>query len=161
QTKTEEVSESSSRAPSRQNVRNPNERRTEVTINVTEKDLRRIGLCVSPQDPSQLVPLDPDRDLQPDDGWSTDRLAEYVHAKLDEARHVDNMAQQLAKRSSVQVFRAGHALSIVRDRLKVSRAWERWLKEHGIRKTSAWEAIELCRRAQTEEAVKILTITEC
>ena len=35
--------------------------------------------------------------------------------------------------------------------------WGRWLKEHDLKRTTAWEAIELYQRAGSEEAIANLT----
>jgi len=59
----------------------------------------------------------------------------------------------------VQIFRSGHALAIARQKIKSERwgEWGRWLAEHNIKRTTAWEAIQLYDRAGSEEAIANLT----
>lgn len=90
---------------------------------------------------------------EPDSTWSLDQLAAYAHGKLDQFFG-------LAKKSTVEVFRAGQALVLARNQIAKDRAWGKWLKEKGIPRTTAWEAIQLVEKAEKEEAVADLTPPE-
>jgi len=65
----------------------------------------------------------------------------------------------LRKRTAVEVFRLGRELATLQDQLKAEGRWVTWLVEKSISRTSAWEAVELFRRARTEEAVRSLDVT--
>lgn|GEM_PF-3543975 len=59
----------------------------------------------------------------------------------------------------MQIFRSGHALAIARQKVKSERwgEWGRWQEEHNLKRTTAWEAIQLYERAGSEEAIANLT----
>ncbi len=130
----------------------------EMATKMTEKDLAKCGLMVDPQNPAQIVPID--REAVPDDTWDLDRLAQYAATGLTEAGRLRTEALLLARRSTVQTFRAGRALAIAQEKLKADRGWVQWLKAHNIPRTSAWEAVELFKRAGSEEALADLTLTQ-
>lgn len=57
------------------------------------------------------------------------------------------------------MFRAGRAISIARRKVKSEKwgEWGRWLEEHYIKGTAAWEAATLYERAGSEDAIANLT----
>jgi hypothetical protein len=89
---------------------------------------------------------------RPNDTWRLDELARYALDGLDKIR-------QLGRRTSVETWRVGHALSIVQQKTKPKRQWGQWLAKHEISRTIAWEAIRLFEAA-TEDEVAELTISE-
>ena len=66
---------------------------------------------------------------------------------------------RLSRRTSVETWRVGHALSIVQQKTKPFGRWTKWLVTHDIPTVTAWEAIRLYESANEEEVSK-LTITE-
>lgn len=86
----------------------------------------------------------------PSSDWSLEDLAAYVQAR-------QNGLAALAKKSTVEVFKAGHALSIVKAKVP---GYMNWLKENQIKVTTAWEAVTLFEKAGSEEAIKGLTLTQ-
>jgi hypothetical protein len=95
----------------------------------------------------------------PDESWDFNRLGNYARSGLGEADRLIRESIQLGRRSTVQIFRAGRAIWIARERIKAEKwgGWGSWLAEHGLARTTAWEAAALYERAGSEEAIKHLT----
>ncbi len=90
---------------------------------------------------------------QPDRTWDVDRLTAY-------AKHEVAEFTLLTKRSTVHLFRAGHALSLVRDKKKPTREWCKWQQVNDLSRTTVNDAIRLYEAAFSEEAVESLPIME-
>jgi hypothetical protein len=88
----------------------------------------------------------------PDENWTLEQLGQYIVAGLDKVT-------RLSRRTSVETWRVGHALSIVQHKTKPFGQWTKWLAKHDIARMTAWEAIRLHESA-TEEEIAELTITE-
>jgi hypothetical protein len=129
-----------------------------MATRLTERDLERCGLIVDPQNPGQVVPLA--EDTTPDDSWDEDRLGRYAAAGLGRHHQLLEESVQLGRKSTVQLHRAGRALSLAHKKLKAERRWCTWLRTHGISTTSAWEAMELYRRERSEKEIEGLTPTQ-
>ena len=127
-----------------------------MSINMTQQELRGLGLQIDPDNPTQAIPAGPQAESFPDETWDLERLGNYAATGLSEARRLQKESIQLGCRSTVQIFRSGHALSIARRKVPWG-DWGRWLKEHDLKRTTAWEAIELYQRAGSEEAIANLT----
>jgi len=126
-----------------------------------EKELHQMGLMVDPNDPTQAVPLKkPDEDI-PNERWSLEKLAGFAGNGFGEAKRLQGEATALARKSTVQIFWAGCALSLAKPKVKAEgKGWRKWLSERGIPRTNAWEAEELYKQAKKVEAVADLTLTE-
>ncbi len=105
---------------------------------------------VEPGHDLTIVLVDRPEDATPDDSWSLDDLRTYALSRLNEA-------SILARRSTAQTYRAGRALSLAKNKLKTLKAWGKWQQEHDLPRTSVWEAVELFRKAPSEEAIEHLT----
>ena len=127
-----------------------------MSINMTQQELRALGLQIDPDNPTQAIPAGPQAKSVPDESWDLERLGNYAATGLSEASRLQKESIQLGRRSTVQIFRSGHALSIARRKVPWG-DWGRWLKEHDLKRTTAWEAIELYQRAGSEEAIANLT----
>lgn len=122
-------------------------------VKVTNKDLNKWNLEIDPLDGNNLVHKPTSGDT-PNEQWDLERLSEYARGSID-------LSRSLARKSTVERFRAGNALSIAKTKLKGGKkgAWCRWLKDQNISRTLAWEALKLFERAGSEEAVADLDIT--
>ena len=127
-----------------------------MSIKMTQQELRDLGLQIDPDNPTQAIPVEPQSELVPDESWDLDRLGIYAATGLSEASRLEREFIQLGRRSTIQIFRAGRALSIAERKVKWGE-WGRWLVEHNIKRTTAWEAIQLYERAGSEEAIANLT----
>ena len=130
-----------------------------MSMRMTEGEFRCLGLKIDPDDPSRAVPAAALENMLPDVTWDLDRLAAYASSSLAEAARLDEESIQIGRRSTVQIYRSGKALSLAREQLKAEGRgrWGRWLESHGIRRTTAWEAAELFERAKSEDVVADLT----
>jgi hypothetical protein len=119
-------------------------------MNVQEAQDAMSGLIAE-----QVVPAA--QNAEPDDTWATEKLVEYAMTAMGEAGI-------LARKTTVLVFRAGHALSLLRPRFKAAGSWCRFQQENGLPRTSVWEALEFYSRAQeqgrNEENISTMTWTE-
>jgi hypothetical protein len=127
-----------------------------MSISMTQQNFRALGLQIDPDDPTQAIPVAHQAESVPDESWDLERLGNYAATGLSEASRLQKESIQLGRRSTVQIFRSGHALSIARRKVPWG-DWGRWLKEHDLKRTTAWEAIELYQRAGSEEAIANLT----
>ena len=127
-----------------------------MSIRMTEHELHNLGLRIDPENPTEAIPVASDAKSVPDHSWDLERLGNYAATGLSEASRLQKESIQLGRRSTVQIFRSGHALSIARRKVPWG-DWGRWLKEHDLKRTTAWEAIELYQRAGSEEAIANLT----
>lgn len=88
-------------------------------------------------------------------------LGELASDSLDEYKRLRGEAKAKAVEATLHIFWAGELLAVAAKRLKKQRGcWTAFLKEHQIGRTTAWEAIELFRKAKSGEAISGLTPTE-
>jgi hypothetical protein len=123
-----------------------------MSIQISPSDLYALGLQIDPDNPSQAIHVAQQAESIPDESWNLDRLGIYAENGLSEASRLQRESIQLGRRSAVQIFRAGHALSIARRKVPWGE-WGPWLATRNIKRTTAWEAIELYQRAGSEEAI--------
>lgn len=90
---------------------------------------------------------------EPQASWDVKRLMAYARREIREA-------VALGKRTAVHLYRAGHALSLIRKKLKPSRQWVKWQEEHQLPRTVVNDAIRLYAAAGNEKAVTGLTVME-
>jgi hypothetical protein len=122
----------------------------------TEEDLHKAGYTVVG---NEAVPLG---DARPDPSWDEDRLALYAKGELANSQDAEEQAILQARKSAVHLFRAGHALALAREKCKGERhgGWKEFKDRHGLKDTTANDAIRLYENAKTEAALVGLGITE-
>src|SRR5205814_484456 len=76
-------------------------------------------------------------DTNPDASWSLDRLSQFV--------------QKTMRRLAVDAWQIGKALAIARDKLKVARGYDAWVKERGLSKMTAHRYVKLAEAFSLEE----------
>jgi len=86
----------------------------------------------------------------PSANWSLKRLAAYTTSVLGVIQHA-------GRRMATQTYRVGRALYYAKKKVL---NWDAWLREHGIPKMTAWEAIKLYEAVKSEEELEGLTATE-
>jgi hypothetical protein len=96
----------------------------------------------------------------PNKNWTLEQLTEYVSGCLKDHSDMEDRIISLRRTSAVELFRAGQGLHFINDKLKAKGAYGGWLKQHGIARSTAHEAIQLYYRAKTEANVAPLKITE-
>ena len=97
---------------------------------------------------------------RPNANWNLEQLTEYVRSCLKSRDDMNDQLTAVGRRSAVELFRAGHALHLLRLKLKVKNGYVQWLKNEKIARTTAHEATKLYLKAKTEQAVERFTITE-
>ena len=114
----------------------------------------------------------PDEDSEPDEDESPDervereeypQLANLLARAADLLKKAEAMVARalgMLRRTAIDTFRGGALLHEAQGILKSEKRYRAWLKKFGIKVTSAWEAVELFRRAKTEDAIQGMTITE-
>jgi hypothetical protein len=130
-----------------------------MSITLSRQDFRAFGLQIDPDDPTRAITVEAQSELIPDASWDLDQLGIYAETGLLEANRLKKESLRIGRRSTVQIFRAGHALSIARRKVKAEKwgEWGRWLATHNLKRTTAWEAIQLYERAGSEDAIANLT----
>ncbi|MDY0168580.1 MAG: hypothetical protein RBS80_18670 [Thermoguttaceae bacterium] len=128
-----------------------------MTVAVKERFGKQATILIP--DPSRLLNgpesftlKDFDREL-PDDSWEAVDLVGY-------AKHQVSLIQVLQRTMAVHVYRLGMALSLYRRHYLGHGDWQTFLKEQGLSGPTAWRAMQLAERADSEEKVAGLGITE-
>ena len=93
-----------------------------MSISMTQQNFRAFGLQIDPDDPTQAIPVAHQAESVPDESWDLERLGNYAATGLSEASRLQKESIQLGRRSTVQIFRSGHALSIARRKVP----WGDW-----------------------------------
>lgn len=99
-------------------------------------------------------------DSHPNDGWTLERLGAFAANQFTTSGDVEANVGLLVRRSTVAFFRAGHALSLARAKLKETGRWVMWQEAHGLARTTVFEAITLYTNAKTEDAVADLRLSQ-
>ena len=87
-------------------------------------------------------------------------LETLFERELGRSDNFQAAADCLSRRSTVSLYRAGRVLSAIKKKLKGERTWTKWQKDHKVSVTSAWQAIELFKKARSEKSVAGLSRTE-
>ena len=104
--------------------------------------------------------LDPDDPPSPSWGWDYADLGVYVAARLRGGKSAEDTAIRSARRSSIEVWYAGYALTIVRNREGKDKGWVAWIEANRLSVTNCYEAMRLYQRSGSVENVRALTIGE-
>lgn len=101
-------------------------------------------------------------EAQPDSSWTLDKLGAFASGEVSSAFFAKEAAILQATKSAVHLHRAGHALSLARDKCKGEGHgdWANFKRKHGFASTTVNDAIRLYDKAETEDAVVGLGITE-
>ena len=93
-----------------------------MSIRMTEHELHNLGLRIDPENPTEAIPVASDAKSLPDESWDLEKLALYAATGLSEANRLQKESIELGRRSTIQIFRAGGALSIARRKVQ----WGEW-----------------------------------
>src|SRR3954454_15734433 len=93
------------------------------------------------------LPLIPESEnLMPAESWDLEQLAAYVKDRF-------HLAEFFGRKSAVQIWRAGKALLLVKEKLKAERKWTSWAKQHDLPLTSVYEAMKLAEKFENERDI--------
>jgi hypothetical protein len=126
-----------------------------LPIRMTEADLAMMGLTV---EGDQVVRADLDK--KPDPSWTVEQLAIYAKGKMASSVQAEREAILQAHKSAVDLFWAGAALWLIRDKLKKEERWVAWQKANKLARSTVLEAIALYENAKSPDALVGLGITE-
>ncbi len=90
----------------------------------------------------------------PNKNWSPDELVSYIEQHLRDREEMQETLASIGRKSAVALYRAGHGLQLLREKLKVNGAWEQTLRDKHIGKGTANEAIRLYGRATAQWGAK-------
>jgi hypothetical protein len=122
---------------------------------MTEADLANMGLTV---EGDQVVRADPDK--RPHPSWTVEQLAIYAKGKMASSAQAEKQAILQAHKSAVDLFWAGAALWLIREKLKDEKRWVAWQKAKKLARSTVLEAIALYENAKSPDALVGLGITE-
>jgi hypothetical protein len=110
----------------------------------------------------QPLHADAAAEAQPDSSWTLDKLGAFASGEVSIAFFAKEAAILQATKSAVHLHRAGHALSLAREKCKGEGHgdWANFKRKHGFASTTVNDAIRLYAKAETEDAVVGLGITE-
>lgn len=116
----------------------------------------------TPDDQPPHADTDAAAEAQPDSSWTLDKLGAFASGEVSSAFFAKEAAILQATKSAVHLHRAGHALSLARDKCKGEGHgdWTKFKRKHGFASTTVNDAIRLYDKAETEDAVVGLGITE-
>jgi hypothetical protein len=134
----------------------------------TEADLAKIGLAVDEpsaqnsehQDVEGVQVVGADADKKPDPSWTVEQLASYAKGKMASSAQAEKEAILQAHKSAVDLFWAGAALWLIRDKLKKEERWVAWQKANKLARSTVLEAIALYENTMSPDALVGLGITE-
>jgi hypothetical protein len=110
-----------------------------------EAEMAKAGIMIDPTT-GAAVPAAGLNDLRPNSNWPDELLIEYGQRALNAADTYEKQANILTRKTIVQRFRAGHALSLLKDRLKEKETWVEFQTQHNLPRTVVWEAIAVYER---------------
>jgi hypothetical protein len=122
---------------------------------MTEVDLAMMGLTV---EGGQVVRSEAEK--KPDPSWTVEQLAIYAKGKMASSVQAEKDAILQAHKSAVDLFWAGAALWLIRDKLKKEERWVKWQKNNKLARSTVLEAIALYENAKSPDALVGLGITE-
>jgi hypothetical protein len=126
-----------------------------MPVRMTEADLANMDLTV---EGDQVVRADPDN--KPNPSWTVEQLAIYAKGKMAASVQAEKDAILQAHKSAVDLFRAGAALRLIRDKLKKEERWVAWQKANKLARSTVLEAIALYENAKSPDALVGLGITQ-
>lgn len=98
-------------------------------------------------------------DRRPKASWSVEELTTYVKERLGEARRLNQEALGLRRKSAVEVYEAGSALKLIKQKLKLEKTWKSWVAENELKFSTVSEAIRLFEKSTPDEIAN-LTISQ-
>ncbi len=84
---------------------------------------------------------------EPDESWSDKMLLDCGRAAINESDLLEAQAQPFIRQSIDSRLRGGHAMSILRARLKAEGRWLGFQQENALPRTTMWQMIEVYERS--------------
>lgn len=96
----------------------------------------------------------------PKPDWSFRQLEDYIRERLQTGERLEAESLKIGKRSAIEVWYAGMALDIIREKRTTKGAWVQWLDDHELNLDTCYQAIRLFQRAETVDDLRDLTLAE-
>jgi hypothetical protein len=96
----------------------------------------------------------------PSEKWTFYELESYVRERLSNGTRLENESLKLGMRAAIEVYYAGMALDVIREKRTTKGSWTQWMLDHDLKNTSCYEAIRLFQRVESVEDLRKLTLTE-
>jgi len=87
---------------------------------------------------------------EPHESWSNETLLNCGRESLEEGDRLEAQSQPLMRQSISSRMRGGHALSILRARLRAEGRWTGYQQENALPRTTVWQVIEVYERATAD-----------
>ena len=84
---------------------------------------------------------------EPDESWPDKMLLDCGREAIKESDVLEAQAQPLIRRSVGSRLRGGHAMSILRARLKAEGRWSSFQQQQDLPRTTMWQMIEVYERS--------------
>ncbi|KAJ3082383.1 hypothetical protein HK102_001745 [Quaeritorhiza haematococci] len=92
--------------------------------------------------------------------WSFRELEDYIRERLQTGERLEAESLKIGKRSAVEVWYAGMALDIIREKRTTKGAWVQWLEAHELNLDTCYQAIRLFQRAESVDDLRDLTLAQ-
>lgn len=92
--------------------------------------------------------------------WSFRELEDYIRERLQTGERLEAESLKIGKRSAVEVWYAGMALDIIREKRTTKGAWVQWLDAHELNLDTCYQAIRLFQRAESVDDLRDLTLAQ-
>ena len=94
---------------------------------------------------NEAIRIQPPND--PNESWPDKMLLDCGREAIKESDLLESQAQPLIRQSIGSRLRGGHAMSILRARLKSEGRWLRFQQDNALPRTTLWQMIEVYERA--------------
>jgi hypothetical protein len=96
----------------------------------------------------------------PTKDWSFYELESYVRERLSNGTRLENESLKIGKRAAVEVYYAGMALDVIREKRTTKGSWTQWMEDHDLNNDTCYQAIRLFQRVESVKDLRDLTLTE-
>ena len=117
---------------------------TTVTDKAAEVDG---GVCPASPEATPVPTTD-----DPDESWSDETLLHYGRGAMEEGDRLDAQVQPIVRQSIDSRLRGGHAMSILRARLRAEGRWTGYQQENALPRTTVWQVVEAYERATKDRS---------
>lgn len=104
--------------------------------------------------PKESDPPSPNKD------WSFQQLENYIRERFRAGEECDAESIRLGKKSAIEVWYAGLALDLIREKRTTIGAWTQWVEDHELNVDTCYQAIRLYQRVEDVAVLRNMTLAE-
>jgi hypothetical protein len=86
----------------------------------------------------------------PDESWSDEMLLYCGRKEIEESNRLESQVQPFIRQSIASRLRGGHAMSILRTRLRAEGRWTSYQQGNALPRTTVWQMAEVYERAMAQ-----------